>query len=64
MGHGQTYKRSVTGSIVGSLVIAAAVVTALELIETTLPLPVSAPQASAHAGRYAVLSAKSVELAR
>ena len=64
MGHGHTCKRSVIGSILGSLIIAAAVVTALELIETTLPLPVSAPQASAHADRYAVLSGKFFELAR
>jgi hypothetical protein len=64
MGHGHTCKRSVIGSILGSLVIAAAVVTTLELIETTLPLPVSAPQASAYADRYAVLSGISVELAR
>ena len=64
MGHGQTYKRSIIGSILGSLAMAAAVVITLGLIETTLPLPVSAPQASAHADRYAVLSGKSVELAR
>ena len=63
MGHGHTCKRSVM-AILGSLVIAAAVVTALEVIETTLPLPISAPQASAHADQYAVLSGISVELAR
>jgi hypothetical protein len=62
MGHGQTYKQSVIGSILGSLLFTASVVMALELIETTLALPVSEPQASAHAAEHVVLATISVEL--
>ena len=63
MGHGQTYKRSVIGSILGSLLIAACVVTGLELIERSLaPLPPT--QASAQTTGYALLAGISIEMAQ
>jgi hypothetical protein len=53
MGHGQTYKRTLIGSILGSLLVAAAVVVTVDLIERTVAAPLSASRPVKHGTNFA-----------